>query len=113
MDSSTDYTDQVEVLPAEGWYRDPFGLHEDRWMSQGRPTKLVRDGATESYDPPPDRPLPAELVPVTADSGAADGSGLRRSGDSGRDTSSSESAWQAGLDAISGGAVVDEPGSNW
>lgn len=81
-------------------------------MSQGRPTKLVRDGGTESYDPPPDLPLPDELVPVTADNGASgDGSDLHRAGDG--DQGSSESAWEAGLDAISGGAVVDEPGSNW
>jgi len=36
-----------------GWFRDPFGCHEDRYISMGRPTKLVRDGGVESYDPPP------------------------------------------------------------
>lgn len=39
---------------AEGWYRDPFGKHDDRWFSAGRPTKLVRDGGVESHDPPPE-----------------------------------------------------------
>jgi hypothetical protein len=36
-----------------GWQSDPFGLHEQRYFSQGEPTKLVRDGGVESYDPPP------------------------------------------------------------
>ena len=38
-----------------GWHRDPYGIHEERWVSgEGMPTKLVRDGGQESYDPPPD-----------------------------------------------------------
>jgi phospholipase C len=37
----------------QGWFEDPFQLHEARWFSQGRPTKLVRDGDVESYDEPP------------------------------------------------------------
>ncbi len=50
---------------AQGWYCDPYGLHEDRYFSAGAATKLVRDGETESYDPPPARPLPdAPLVPA-------------------------------------------------
>jgi hypothetical protein len=93
--------------PAEGWYRDPFGIHEDRWMSQGQPTKLVRDGGTESYDPPPDLPLPAEIVPAESGSGAAGPS------DSDESVYNSGRASRAALDAISGGALVDEPGGNW
>ena len=74
-------------------------------MSQGRPTKLVRDGGTESYDPPPDLPLPGVLVPVESDSG---------SGEAGQESGySNRRAGQAALDAISGGAIVDEPGGNW
>lgn len=43
-----------------GWQSDPFGLHEQRYFSQGKPTKLVRDGGVESYDPPPETaPAPA------------------------------------------------------
>ena len=38
---------------AEGWHRDPYLVHEDRWYSDGQPTKLVRDHGAESYDPPP------------------------------------------------------------
>lgn len=65
---------------AQGWYRDPYGLHEDRYFSQGLPTKLVRDGERESYDLPPDRPLPeADLVPAGQPGGAAaDGPDLLR-----------------------------------
>jgi len=96
-------------IPAEGWYQDPFGVHEHRWMSQGRPTKLVRDGGTESYDPPPDLPLPEELVPAGSDSGAAaDGTG-----EAGQDSYSGWRASRAAVDAISGGAIVDEPGGDW
>ena len=37
----------------QGWFRDPFGLHEERYFSAGRPTKLVRDGQVEHFDAPP------------------------------------------------------------
>jgi hypothetical protein len=37
----------------EGWYIDPFARHEARWMSQGTPTALVRDGNVETHDPAP------------------------------------------------------------
>src|SRR5262249_5186780 len=37
----------------QGWFEDPFRLHEARYFSAGRPTKLVRDGNVESYDEPP------------------------------------------------------------
>jgi hypothetical protein len=39
---------------AWGWHPDPFGLHDERYVSaDGVPTKLVRDAGRESYDPPP------------------------------------------------------------
>lgn len=41
-------------MKEEGWYRDPFGLHERRWFSNGVPTKLVSDNGTTSDDPVPD-----------------------------------------------------------
>lgn len=65
---------------AQGWYRDPYAIHEDRYISQGTPTKLVRDRGRESYDPPPDRPPPEDkLVPVeSSDDDMMDGSDLRR-----------------------------------
>ncbi len=62
---------------AQGWYRDPYGVHEDRYFSDGQPTKLVRDGRTESYDPPPPGPPKAALVEVTPKA-PADNSDLRR-----------------------------------
>jgi hypothetical protein len=65
---------------AQGWYRDPYGVHQDRYFSAGSPTKLVRDDGRESYDFPPDRPLPAgDLIPVSPAGGEAlDGSDLQR-----------------------------------
>ena len=39
---------------AEGWCTDPFGRHEARWMSNGEPTKLVRDAGVDSFDAPPE-----------------------------------------------------------
>jgi hypothetical protein len=49
----------------EGWYTDPYGRHEARWISGGVPTKLCRDGETESYDAPPDSPPTQAWVPIT------------------------------------------------
>jgi len=54
------------MIKAQGWYRDPFGRHEDRYFSAGSPTKLVRDNRVESYDPPP----PDERMPVPLSSSA-------------------------------------------
>jgi hypothetical protein len=45
-------------MVAEGWYRDPYGLHGDRWFSDAHPTSLVRDDGIESTDDPPDGPPP-------------------------------------------------------
>jgi hypothetical protein len=53
-------TKEGEMKP-QGWYRDPFGVHENRWFSDGNPTKLVRDGAAVAYDEPPPGPLPGPL----------------------------------------------------
>jgi hypothetical protein len=72
----------IVILEAIGWYRDPYGVHEHRYFSQGFPTKLVRDGGVESYDPPPGRRLPARLDPVPLSGpDARDGKDLRRAGD--------------------------------
>jgi hypothetical protein len=54
-------------LEAEGWFRDPYGVHQDRWYSIGRPTPLVRDDGVESTDPAPPGPAPGgPLVPAAA-----------------------------------------------
>ena len=47
-----EFNDQIEHQ--EGWCPDPFGRHEVRWISNGSPTNLVRDGGVESHDDPPD-----------------------------------------------------------
>jgi hypothetical protein len=51
-------------VQAQGWYRDPYRVHDDRYFSAGQPSKLVRDGGIEDYDPPPAGPPEAELVEV-------------------------------------------------
>ncbi|MGO8869931.1 MAG: hypothetical protein ACLQPH_00750 [Acidimicrobiales bacterium] len=87
-------------MQAEGWYKDPFGLHEARWFSVGAPTALVRDGASESTDPPPDTPLagPPEPLDATPDH---DGSDLRRADEAEKGdgifdpNASAEGAWEA------------------
>ena len=65
----------------EGWFTDPFGRHEARWLSFGTPTKLVRDGGVEAYDEPPDEEptaTPERIEPEVAANGGAD---LIRAGD--------------------------------
>ena len=46
----------------QGWCSDPWGLHEARYFSAGRPTKLVRDGRTEAYEDPPATPPSGQAV---------------------------------------------------
>jgi hypothetical protein len=84
-------------MAAEGWYLDPYRKHTDRWFSDGRPTKLVRDSGVESYDQPPDEPMTSALVesPENESHGGAD---LRRADDaelSGGDPS--KGLWEQGL----------------
>jgi hypothetical protein len=67
-------------MKAQGWYRDPYLLHEDRWFSDGQPTQLVRDAGAELRDPPPPGPPQAELVEVPH-SGARDDDELPGAGD--------------------------------
>ena len=49
-------------METEGWYRDPYGLHDARWISNGEPTSLVRDSGVESRDEPPPLPITHPLV---------------------------------------------------
>jgi hypothetical protein len=61
----------------DGWCTDPYDRHEQRWFSDGKPTKLVQDKDVTSYDPPPSGPpnhLPQE-IDTPPNGGAAD---LRR-----------------------------------
>ncbi|HXW35178.1 MAG TPA: hypothetical protein VEJ87_11410 [Acidimicrobiales bacterium] len=61
----------------EGWYTDPYARHQERWMSDGRPTRLVRDNGAESSDVPPDGPFEQTPQPVETDE-ATDSDNLRR-----------------------------------
>jgi hypothetical protein len=62
--------DIPEKLP-QGWFADPFGVHDARWFSQGTPTALVRDGRTESQDPPAEATWTGRLVPAPVAPGPA------------------------------------------
>ena len=52
----------LRKVKAEGWYLDPYGVHTERWYSNGEPTSLVRDEGGESRDPPPEGQAPGPLV---------------------------------------------------
>ncbi len=52
------------TVVAEGWYRDPYERHMDRWFSAGQPTALVRDDHIESRDEPPAEAFTQPLIPV-------------------------------------------------
>ena len=100
--SNAAYSDGVKP-DAQGWYRDPYGLHEDRYFSAGVATKLVRDGETESYDEPPDRPFPdAPLVPAPSpEDEEGHGSDLRRADEASNDDPySAEAAKQRAFDVF-------------
>ena len=64
-------------MEAEGWYVDPYGIHDARWISAGKPTELVRDGGKESKDSPPSTPYSGHLEELP-ESAPGDGSDLRR-----------------------------------
>jgi hypothetical protein len=75
----------MEEAELQGWCTDPYELHDARYFSAGRPTKLVRDSGEESYDPPPDgAPIGRSELIEEMDEG--DASDLQRA-DTGRDTS--------------------------
>lgn len=72
----------------EGWFSDPFARHEARWLSDGKPTKLVRDGDATSYDDPPDGPWVNAPERLEADPSARAGRDLVRA-----DTAESEGGY--------------------
>lgn len=58
---------------ATGWFDDPYGRHDARWLSGGAPTSLVRDGTVEGTDPVPDDPVLPSPAGANGDTpGAAD-----------------------------------------
>jgi hypothetical protein len=68
----------------QGWHPDPFGLHEVRYFSAGRPTKLVRDGRVDTYDEPPQDSFAATAAVSAVDGHAAVASDVRAAGTSPR-----------------------------
>jgi hypothetical protein len=86
----------------EGWYRDPYGLHTDRWVSDGRPTKLVRDEGAESYDDPPPQDPPMPLVPVPPNPGDSDDTKRADAAARGVQEYDAKAAWIAVLDKCLG-----------
>ncbi len=62
----------------EGWFTDPYVRHEARWLSDGKATKLVRDGDATSYDDPPDGPWTKTPERLEADPVATEGQDLMR-----------------------------------
>jgi len=85
-----------------GWFRDPYEEHQYRYFSEGRPTKLVRDSGLESFDPPPDLPVPREAVAVDSHAHAlSDGADMRRADDAERAVPCSPRAvWEKAIGAI-------------
>lgn len=63
---------------AEGWYEDPYHLHQHRWFSAGNPTSLVKDDGVEAQDAPPDEPPTEPLLRSVSDSTVSDGGDLHR-----------------------------------
>jgi hypothetical protein len=62
-------------MKAQGWYHDPYGVHEERYYSDGEATKLVCDRGIESHDPPPPGSpsvKPDEMTPSRAPYGSVD-----------------------------------------
>lgn len=49
--------------PAQGWYKDPTGVHDARYFSHGVATNLFKDGLVEGYDEAPGDIQTFGLVP--------------------------------------------------
>jgi hypothetical protein len=92
----------------EGWFTDPYAVHDARWLSDGRPTKLVRDGEVESYDEPPLGLPTAVPERLEADPSAANGDDLIRADDA-EQTDPYESPSQAmeALDSFAQSGLLD------
>jgi hypothetical protein len=88
-------------VKAQGWYRDPYCVHEDRYFSDGHPTKLVRGSGVECYDPPPAGPPEVELVEVR-DAQSGDASDLHRADEleAGKAVYDKRAAFWAALDSV-------------
>ena len=95
----------METSGLEGWCTDPFGRHEARWLSDGTPTKLVRDGDVESYDDPPEEEPTVAAQLIEPDVGRIGGADLLRAGDPHSGIADLETLDQKlGMAAMEGGA---------
>ena len=92
----------------EGWFTDPYAVHEARWFSDGRPTKLVRDGQVESYDEPPQGPPTTVPERLEADPSATNGDDLVRA-DNAEETAPYDASSQGmeALDSFAQSGLVD------
>jgi hypothetical protein len=80
---------------ASGWFVDPYGRHEARWISAGTPTALVRDGDVEHHDPPPEQPRSFSSMSAPAPSSdPRSGSDLRRADDANRQSLPDDEQYQ-------------------
>ena len=70
----------VTQLLMEGWFTDPYGIHEARWLSAGEPTKLVRDQGVVAYDAIPSTAPERTARPIAHSVRAMNGVDLLRSG---------------------------------
>jgi hypothetical protein len=75
---STAVLTEVPDASFQGWYTEPYELHEARRMSQGTPTSLVRDGGIEGSDPVGGGPFTVAPVRIVR-KGSHDGSDRRLS----------------------------------
>ena len=94
----------------EGWYTDPYRRHQARWLSDGVPTKLVRDGDSTTYDEPPEGAFVQEPEPIEFHPPRGDASDLLRADDAERGPSdlSLDEAHLRAMDAHwSDGAPLD------
>jgi len=80
-------------MSEEGWYTDPYGLHEHRWFSDGSPTSLVRDRGETSKDPAPDTGYGEEPKLVDAPPIHAEDELRRAGGDQEQSVDSVDAAW--------------------
>ena len=86
----------------EGWFTDPYELHEARWLSNGKPTKLVRDGHATSYEELPEGPFTRAPEPIESE-GTAGPSDLLRADD----------AESAGTPMDAGGTYMRQMDAVW
>jgi hypothetical protein len=93
-------------MEEEGWYVDPYGIHEARWFSAGMPTALVRDGDVETQDPPPSTTYAGQLEELE-EAAPRDGDDLRRADSADSKSFDPNEANDAGWDAFSSSSGGD------